>query len=177
MTDPAEPRYEPGSIFLAHSDSFLGALIRTGEWLREHVWQVLHHSRRRAGAWEWNHAGVIVSAEGGTIEALGAGVVRSDMHVHDDAVVCLPPVGVDPTKVVAFAERQLGRPYGWIEVVLMGVDCVLGTGFRLRASHRSWICSELAAAALEAGGFALSRPVDLTMPFDLAEEVGPWTSP
>jgi len=148
--------YRPGDIGLCRGTAPMDRLIEAGEWL--------HGAGRDA---VFTHAFVVVNPEGRTIEAQARGVVRATVASHGPAVTIFAcPPGVDPAKVVAYAESQLGVEYGYLDDVLLGVDCVMHTKFHEHGD--SLICSELAALALHAGGWTLPKPAALMMPSDLA---------
>lgn len=158
--------YQPGDIGLCKGTGLLDRLIEVGERIHgDGPWSV------------YSHAFVIVSADGGTVEAQGAGVIRSTVASHGTAVTVFAcPPGVDRATVVGFAEAQLGDSYGYLDDALLGVDCLLRTQLH-EHTGRAWICSELAAAALEAGGWVSPLPPALTMPADLARLLARLLSP
>lgn len=157
MTAAADP--QPGDVFVTRSPGALGKIIRLGERL---------HGGGKAAY--WNHAGIVVDNQGGTVEAAARGVVRNTITAHPTRLILPFPEGVDRAKVAHFAVSQLGLHYGYFEVCLLGLDCILPLRFHDHGK-RSWICSELAAAALVAGGWSPSLISALTMPSDLVIEL------
>ena len=83
----AQPeQFSPGDFILTHSNSFYGWLIRFGQRLR-------FRGEDRKYGW-WNHAAVIVSTDGDLIEALNAGVRRTNITAYastDYTLVHLQP--------------------------------------------------------------------------------------
>lgn len=145
--------------------------VTTGSTLTDRVIQLGQHLHGDGAASKWNHAFVIVDNDGGTIEAQAAGVVRSEVSRHPHHVLFECPAGVNRAEVVKFAIQQLGTEYDWIDIVALGIDCLLHT--KLHEHTDAWICSELAAAALIAGGWKPPLQPALTMPADLFSELIP----
>ena len=85
--ETAQPeQFSPGDFILTHSNSFYGWLIRFGQRLR-------FRGEDRKYGW-WNHAAVIVSTDGDLIEALNAGVRRTNITAYastDYTLVHLQP--------------------------------------------------------------------------------------
>lgn len=149
--------WHPGDIGVERNGSFLARLIQTGQRVAGNI------------HWVWNHAFVVVDDQGNTIEAQGQGVVRGNVTGRD--VINLGrPAGVDRKKVVGFALSKLGTPYDFLDDVVLGVNCLLGTHWR-GAERDRLICSELAALALQAGGWTPPIPTWLIKPADLADEM------
>jgi len=152
--------YRPGDIGLCRGTGLLDGLIHLGERL--------HGAGRDA---VFTHAFIVATADGGTVEAQARGVVRATVASHGPAVTIFPcPAAVDRSKVVAYAEGKLGVEYGYLDDMLLGVDCLLHTRFHDRGD--SLICSELAALALHDGGWRLPMPASLMMPSDVAAALG-----
>lgn len=147
--------FVPGDVGLCKGTAILDRLIELGERL---------HGAGKGSV--YSHAFVIVTPEGGTIEAQAAGVVRATVASHGpDVTILSAPEGVDRAGVVAYATGRLGTPYNFLDDALLGVDCLLGTTWH---SHsKSLICSELAALSWQAGGWPLERPAAEIMPSDL----------
>lgn len=161
--------YIPGTVGVCHSTGTLSELIRTGEFLarRHRRWPAWKPSKP---PWYWNHGFVIVSETGDTIEAEAAGVVKSHVDSHGDRLLLPLPRGVNGAAVVAFATAALGDPYSIPDDVFLGIDCL--TGWRLHDPRTGvYVCSELAAAALIAGGWESPKLPVLTMPADLVWEL------
>lgn len=150
--------WAPGDIGAERNNSKLARLIQAG--------QLLWGDRN----WHWNHIFVVTDSDGGTIEAAGRGVVRSNVG-NRDVIKLRFPDGVERSKVVAFATSKLGTPYDYWADVVLGIDCLFHT--RLRGeSQRRLICSELGALALRAGGWTPPIPTWLIKPGDLVDELG-----
>lgn len=155
MTAAAAFNWQPGDIGVERNGSFLARLIQTGQRISGN-----NH-------WVWNHAFVVVGPNGATVEAAGKGVSYGNVSGRD--VLNLGcPAGVDRAKVVAFAISKLNTPYDFLDDVVLGVNCLLGTHLR-GADRDRLICSELAALALQAGGWVPPAPTWGIKPADLAD--------
>lgn len=161
---PAE--YLPGDFILTHNDAFAARLIRFGQSLR------FHGADRKYI--RWNHAAMIVSADGRIIEALGGGVVENSLDkyaqteyqlVKTDHVVDMPK---DREQVVAFARWCLDEPYGWTTIVSIGLSMLTGLKFNFGFDGQC-ICSGLVARALERTRAIFTRTPSHITPADLAK--------
>lgn len=152
-TDKAGTVWRAGDIGAASGNAGVSRLIQTGQRLRGDQY------------WKWNHIFVVVGDAGQTLEATGNGVAKGHVLRHDQTLNLGCPAGVDRAKVVEYAWSRYGVEYGYVDVVLLGFDCL--THARLRWRGDSLICSELGALALMAGGWASPLPAALTMPADL----------
>ena len=65
-----------------------------------------------------------------------------------------------PQSVIDFAVEQLGKPYDWGAVLAIGARITLNRDWR---ETDRWFCSELVAAAFEAGGVPLVHARDLAV--------------
>jgi hypothetical protein len=146
---------QAGDIGLCHGTGLLDRTIEFGEKLRG------------AGSYsQWSHAFVVVSNGGDTIEARSRGVVRSTVGSHGKALRIFDcPAGVDRDAVVAKAVESLGIEYGYLQDVLLGIDCL--THWKLHVRGDALFCSELAAICLQAGGWKCPMPPSLVMPSTL----------
>lgn len=146
--------WEPGDIGVTTGTATISRLIQTGQRIHGDAF------------WKWNHAFVVVDEAGNTVEALGRGVVCSNVANHGEQLNLGCPAGVDRLKVVEFALSKIGDDYSYTGDVCMGVDCLLRTKLHVHSQH-SEFCSELAAEALEAGGWVSPTLPALTMPSTL----------
>ena len=153
----------PGDMFLSRSNSLVGSIIRFGERLRT-----------PSKAAFWNHAGIVINAQGETVEAEGSGVIKGNLSNHDYKVV-VPFTGsaADRQQVVDSALSYIGDPYGYLDIVSIAVKLLTGLHLSFHGS-RSLICSQLAAKAWEHGGW-ISPIIDTAavMPSNLAEWLVP----
>lgn len=148
----------PGDLGAAHGTAFTDRLIQTGQRIHGDAF------------WKWNHVFVVVDDSGGTIEAGGHGLAPGNVINHPSALRLPVPTGVCRNDVVKYAQAKLalGVKYGYVDVVLMGVDC-------LTHARLSWgsnmICSQFGAECWIAGGFAgwSLDPADM-MPADVVAQ-------
>ena len=155
--------WRAGDIGATRGSGFAARLIRFG--------QRLHGDRY----YRWNHIFVVVDDQGGTVEAGGHGVERSNVSKHPETLNLGCPAGVDRARVAGLAVSKLGVEYGYLDVVLLGIDCLTGAELHLRRGD-SLICSQLGALALIAGGWHSPLPPALTMPADLVAALTEGTS-
>lgn len=147
--------WQAGDIGAADGTALVSRLIQFGQYIHGDPF------------WRWNHIFIVTDSLGNTIEATGRGVTRSNVSEHKNTVNLGCPA--DRSKVVEFAESQVGIEYGYLNDVLLGMDCLLGWKWSWRGD--SLICSELGALALEAGGWTSPIAPSLTMPADLVREL------
>ncbi len=132
---------QPGDIFLAHSPGLLSKIIRFGERIRTPSVDAF-----------WNHAGVIIDAQGNTLEAEAKGIVARNMSDHPISVTI--DSGMTPAQrasVLAFAESCKGDPYSYVDILSISARLLTGWHFSFHGS-RALICSQYAAKAWEHGG-------------------------
>ena len=150
---------KPGDIILTHSSGLVGWAIRAGERIRDPL-----------NTTQWNHAGVIIDRFGATVEALGSGVKFSNVDKHPVRVVIDTGLSdADRLQVVDWAISVVGRPYGYLTIASIALDLLSPAFFHFR-SGETLICSQLAAKALEHGGWRCPK-IDTShvMPSDLAK--------
>jgi hypothetical protein len=158
----------PGDFILVHDGTFYGRLVRFGEGLRV-------HGADRKFAY-WNHAALIVSADGGLIEAAGRGVRRSTLASYapmDYQLVRIDATDKDRDEAVHFAAWALGAHsrYGWATIVSITLSVLTGCKLSFFVEGE-FICSGLVARAMERTTAVFSLdPVHIT-PADLAKYYG-----
>lgn len=144
-----------GSIGVCHGTSVLDRLIEVGEFI--------HGDGKQS---KDSHVFIVTDTSGGLVQAVERGVSKGNLSQYPNHVEVFPcPAGVDGEKVAAFALGEVGDSYDFYELALMGVDCLLHTKFHVHT--KAWICSELAAAALVAGGWVSPKIPALMMPADI----------
>jgi len=157
--------FQPGDFILTHGKAFFSRLIRFGQ-------RLAFRGKDRKYTW-WNHAALIVSLNGDLIEALGAGVERTNLSRYvptEYHLVCLGKLASphDRDQICAFAEWALGEKYG--VVTIMSIALSLLTGCRLKFGFDGqMICSGLVARALERSDAIFDRSPSHIMPADLAK--------
>jgi hypothetical protein len=124
-----------------------------------------------------NHAGIVLSPHGQTIEAKREGATYGNLSVYsgDRMEVGSPPLTNRQRMDVAItAMRFYGRPYGWLDILSLGllrwhID-VPWVRRRVARTDRL-ICSQLVDLAYRGAGIALfddNRPPEDVTPADLA---------
>lgn len=156
--------YDPGDFILTHGSAFFSKLIRFGQRLR-------FRGNDRKYAW-WNHAAMIVSAQGDLIEALGPGVESTHIDDYKPTEYHLVRLGVladrhDREQVVAFAAWCRGEKYDWLTIASIAFTLLFGGKFNFGIDGET-ICSGLVARALERSNAIFDRTPSHIMPADLA---------
>jgi uncharacterized protein YycO len=162
----------PGDLVLTHTRlswnpvTWFGVLIRFGAWFRKDTRPFRH----------WNHVAIVVGTSGTLTEALGRGVKQThiDDYAGTDYVVVdsgVSPFDMDRVQMAAFAERQVGTPYGWLSIVWQ-VFLILTGGRLVVDLDRSWFCSELAAAAMLRADIDLGMAPARVTPAHIAKHFG-----
>ena len=162
--EPFTGQYQPGDFILTHGRSVFSYLIRVGQGLR--FW-----GKDAPYAW-WSHAAMIVSADGDLIEALGAGVKRTNLSRYKGTEYQLVHLGTlatgaDRDEVVAYARWALHQEYGYLTILSIAISLIVGGHFTFGFDGQS-ICSGLVARALERTSAIFDRSPSHIMPADLA---------
>ena len=162
--------YEAGDFILTHGDAWTSKLIRFGQRLR------IHGDDRKYT--HWNHAAVIVSEAGSLVEALGAGVQRTQISKYrpeEYHVVCTGASPEDREQAVEFAEWAAGerggggrQRYGFVTIASIAYSLLTGGKFTFGFEGQA-ICSGLVARAMERTGAIFNRTPTHIMPADLAK--------
>jgi hypothetical protein len=166
----AATNFDPGDFILTHENAWTSKIIRFGQRLR------IHGDDRKYTY--WNHAALIVGAEGALVEALGAGVERtsiSDYTPVEYHLIRTSAADVDRKEVVAFGEWAAGGPdgedrqrYGWVTIASIAWTLLTGGKFTF-AIEGQMICSGLVARAQERTQAIFNRTPSHIMPADLAK--------
>ena len=161
MADPA-----PGDFILTHGGELFSQLIRIGQQLRFR------------GADQpytfWNHAALVVSADGTIVEALGSGVERRAIADYDPTqytVVRITASAADRAEAAAFAEASVGHPYGWTTIVSIALSLLTGAKLSF-GFNGQLICSGLVARSLERTTAIFEDEPSHIMPAQLAKLYG-----
>lgn len=166
----AATQYEPGDFILTRGDALVSRLIRFGQRLR------IHGQDRRYAY--WNHAAIVVSADGAIIEALGRGVTRRHLSQYQPRqyhLIRIDASDEDRAQAVAFAEWAVGAPggegrqrYGFLTIASIAYTLLTGAKFTFGVDGQL-ICSGLVARAMERTRAIFSRAPSHIMPADLAK--------
>jgi len=154
---------EPGDFILTHGAELFSQLIRFGQQLRFHGADNVYTY--------WNHAALVVSADGTIVEALGTGVARRSIDEYANTqftVVRIEASSVDRAEAAAFAERCVGLEYGYTTIVSIGLSLLTGGNFNFGFSGQM-ICSGLVARALERTTAIFAQDPSHVMPAELAK--------
>ena len=151
---------QPGDFFLLHGNKFASRLIQFGQRRR--------FSRREA---YWNHAGLFVSDKGDIVESLvHTGVTSDNIEKYKDleyVVVHLHLQQNDKDQILRFADWAVGRKYGFLTDISLGLWCLFGGKFDFSIDGEM-ICSGFVAKALERAGYIFDRDSTRESPADLA---------
>ena len=158
--------FVPGDFILTHRRRLFAKLIR------------LAQERRFKGAdapfAHWSHSAVVVGRDGALVEAETMGVRRSPIsrYRHDEYHLVRLGGELDAdgrARAVAYAERQVGQAFGYLDMLGAGLHLIFGWPLRwVRRNHE--ICSSLVVKALQAGGLLRDLDPALTLPGDLAKK-------
>lgn len=163
-----QAQYHPGDFILTHTKGAYGFLIRLGQWFRYHG--------KNAKYARWNHTALIVSGTGDLVEALSAGVVKTNIDHYKPTERYIVHVSEkvaddrDRQQAVDFAEYwcQHNEGYGWTKIVSIALALLTGCKFSFGIDGQ-FICSGLVASALERTSAIFdSDPANMS-PADLAK--------
>ena len=137
-----------GDLVFCHSTGIMGKAIRLGEWIRF----------RKGSA--WNHVAVLdrqVDEKWYVIQAEAHGVTN-DKTLDSIAPggryqVVSPPAGCDRTRLLSFAQSQVGSKYGWLSILSLVFDLLTPDWFPAVRRKNTWICSALSMECCRAAGW------------------------
>ena len=166
----AATEYDPGDFILTHGDAWTSKLIRFGQRLRI-------HGEDRKFTW-WNHATLVASEDGKLIEALGAGILRTNISKYKPVEYHLVRTGAEPLdrhEMVDFGEWAAGgkggsgrQTYGYVTILSIALTLLTGAKFTFSIEGQM-ICSGLVARSEERGHAIFSLDPAHIMPADLAK--------
>jgi uncharacterized protein YycO len=160
-----ENDYDLGDFILTHRNSLISYIIRFGEWMR--FW-----GEKKKYAW-WSHAALIVSKEGGIIEALYDGVKDGNISEYKATEYTIVRIHKDLAseedreEVVKYAKWATGHRYGYLTIISIAFSLIFGGKFSFFIDGQ-FICSGLVARALERTKVIFDRSPSHIMPADLA---------
>lgn len=157
------PRTLPGDLVLTRRRQLASRLIGIGQGLRFRGPDLPYA--------HWTHVAVAADAEGHLIEALGHGVELTNIyryHNVDYHYVRINADAHDRRQMARFARECIGRPYGWSEILSLGLSLVTGAKIQF-GNPGTLICSALAAQTLCRGDYVFPRDPNRLMPADLAK--------
>lgn len=154
----------PGDFILVHGTGVGSWLIRFGQKLR------FNNLLNKQFAY-WNHAAMIILADGTLIESDISGVKQVNLSKYDQrsyTVVYIEASDEDRVEEVKFAQASLGQRYGWSQVVSIGLSMLTGLKFSFGFDDEM-VCSGLVAKCLERTNAIFSRNSSNISPADLAK--------
>jgi hypothetical protein len=121
----------------------------------------------------WSHSALVVTGDGGLVEAEGTGVQRSAIGKYHEDEYHLVRMdghldGSQRSAAALAAERFIGDGFGYLVMVSLAIWLLTGIPVRWgRRDHQ--ICSGLVASVLAAVGQRFSQDPAFILPADLAE--------
>lgn len=121
---------------------------------------------------QWSHAALVVNQHGMLVESImRGGVKETPLSYYERAPYLYINTGASPANRLAMAETavaHVGEPYGFLRMFSLALNLIHeSTRFQF-GSEGSWVCSDLAAVVLAAGGIDLGDP-HMVYPADVAE--------
>ena len=149
----------PGDVGFSHTTGLMGRLIRVGEFLRFRKGSDFNHAFIVSDKTDANGEHLAIQA---TLKGVTADVPVSQVAPGGKTVFVSLPEGVDPKKVLAFANNQVGLRYGYFTILAIAIDILTWQWFpSFRGARKpSWICSALVMESLRYGGF-LHNAIDI----------------
>jgi uncharacterized protein YycO len=158
--DPA--KYVPGDFLLVSTTGILAKFIRFGQFLR-------YHGKMKPFA-HWNHAAMVIDEDGSIVEAVGRGVVISNISEYKDVEYYYVSTHLNKQsreQVVAASKNFVKDKYGFVTIISIAMELLTGIKIQFNASN-SIICSAVVSQSLWAGGIIFDRNPYQMMPADLA---------
>ena len=159
-----DPR--PGDFILTHGAELFSRLIQIGQGLR-------YTGSDRPYTY-WNHAALVVTDDGGLIEALGPGVHERRLADYDATQYTIVRIDASPedrAEMVAFARHWIGARYDWATIASIAISLLTGARFSFGFAGQL-ICSGLVARALERTTVIFEQEPSHVMPAELAKMFG-----
>lgn len=161
-TGDSPSKYVPGDFILVSTKGVLAKLIRFGQFIR-------YHGSMRPFS-RWNHTAIVISENGDIIEAVGRGVIISNIHEYDDVEYHYVSSNLNKQsrdQVVAAAHSFLKDKYSWVTIISIGIELLTGIKIQITRAN-TMICSAVVAQSLWAGGIIFDSNTYQMMPADLA---------
>lgn len=119
----------------------------------------------------WNHAALIVAADGTIVEALGSGIKQGNIskyHAKDFFLVRVELSDEDRAQVCAYAAIMNDRhaKYGYLTIAAIALRIVTKLRLVIKIDG-TMICSEFVAQSLAQGGHIWDKDTALITPADL----------
>ena len=158
----APSKFVPGDFILVSTNGVLARLIRSGQFIR-------YHGKMRPFS-HWNHTAMVVSESGDIVEAVGRGVITSNIHDYDNVEYYYVSTKLNKQsrdQVIAAANSFLKDKYSWITIFSIAIELLTGVKVQLTQSN-TMICSAVVGQSLWAGGIIFDTNPYQMMPADLA---------
>lgn len=162
---------DPGDLVLIRHRGKFPFIIRLGQ--RIYYWRkrFIGHPEYDSDFCKFNHAAVVVEGGEGTyiVEMQAKGGVKSslkDYVAQEYAVIKLTADDNQKQDAVDFANYCLNIEYGYISIVAIAINILIGWGISL--STRGLICSAATSLSARCMGLIPDGPDITVMPADLA---------
>lgn len=154
--------YVPGDFILVSTKGVLAKLIRFGQFIR-------YHGKMKPFS-RWNHAAMIIDEDGTIVEAVGRGVITSNISEYINVEYYYVTTKLNKQsrdQTVSACKSFIKDKYGFLTIVSITLDLITGIKMQLTNSN-TMICSAVVAQSLWAGGIIFDRNPYQMMPADLA---------
>jgi uncharacterized protein YycO len=155
-------KYVPGDFILVSTKGILARFIRLGQFIR-------YHGKMKPFS-HWNHAAMVVDTDGTIVEAVGRGVVYSNISEYEGVEYYYVNTKLNKQsrdQSVAAAKSFIKDKYGWLTI--FSITFELLTGIKLQFTNgNTMICSAVVGQSLWAGGIIFDTNPYQMMPADLA---------
>jgi len=155
-------KYVPGDFILVSTKGVLAKFIRFGQFIR-------YHGKMKPFA-HWNHAAMVINENGDIVEAVGRGVVISNISEYTNQEYYYVSTKLNKQsrdQTIAACNSFVKDKYGWLTILSIALE--LATGIKMQFTNsNTMICSAVVAQSLWAGGVVFDRNPYQMMPADLA---------
>jgi len=155
-------KYVPGDFILVSSKGILAKFIRFGQFIR-------YHGKMKPFA-HWNHAAMIIDEGGTIVEAVGRGVIVSNISEYKDVEYYYVTTKLNKQsrdQTVSACKSFIKDKYGFLTILSIALELLTGIKMQFTNSN-TMICSAVVAQSLWAGGIVFDRNPYQMMPADLA---------
>ena len=155
-------KYVPGDFVLVSTTGILAKFIRFGQFVR-------YHGKMKPYS-HWNHAAMVIDEDGTIVEAVGRGVITSNISEYKNVEYYYVSTKLNKQsrdQAVAACKSFIKDKYGWLTILSIATE--LATGIKMQfTNNNTMICSAVVAQSLWAGGVVFDRNPYQMMPADLA---------
>ena len=150
--------YRPGDVFVETGGGLFDRIVQFGQWWRF----------RNRVEYRWDHAGVITSEDGSTVEAEASGVGTYKLTPNRNVMVIAIEPEAARTQIVKYARERIGRKYGWFTIACLVLRILPPDRLTFGISGE-YVCSGLCAAAMDSAGIDMGDTPEDTYPAQLVE--------